>query len=220
MAYGIHVENPSGQVQIDQDYTNYYEVASTSFYLNAGAQYYDMQSGSLSITGYTARVDDIIAINTGNQYRTGGLYVNGSTVYYNMWMDTAGTVNVKIYRRMDDLTAAGSGYGLEVYKADGTTLAFSSNYKPMRIAALITGSPPFSSSSGSHSGYTPYATANTAYVLASSDPPDGPFSGISEWQTVSANSTTVYTTYSEELGAYAPASYFYSGTVTILVLKG
>ena len=225
MAYGIHVENPSGNVQIDQDYTNYYLVATTSFAVTGDNSTYNSQVYNIIIGGnYTAEPDDICFINTGSTaisgYVTAQRRVGGSTssgVKGIIWASVSGVIDVKIYRRFDTLTKSTSGYGLEVVKADGNTLAFSSNYSYMNILGVISGNPPFSASFTPSDGSVPYISSNTGFTRAFVDPADGQFAGETEFQTVGASSTTAYATYEVLQGGVI--SYSHPGTVQMLVVK-
>lgn len=218
MAYGIHVENPSGSVQIDQDYVNYFLVATTSFNVTYDSNFRNSVEADLAITGYTPATGDLCAVNTGHIYNQCYIRPSGSGIRYTVWPTGAtATVNVRIYRRAD-LLAAGTGYGINVYKSNGTSVAFSSAYSPMRVYAVITGQPPFTNTT-TVSGFTPYITSNTGFTLASIDPPEPQYAGESEYQTVGASSTQARADYSVETGANGDDTFFYDGTVQMLVLK-
>lgn len=229
MAYGVHIENPSGQVQIDQDYVNYVLVATSSFYLPYDANPYAYVTGSVIVNNYNPRGDDIICVNTGHRYNLVNCRPADLGYQYLAWGNgVAATVQVKIFRKMSAFNAINSvpalpsnrGYGIDVFTSDGTTLAYTSYYAPMRIAGVISGNPPMSTSGFTISSGTPFISSNTGFVLAASDPPDGPFSGISEYQMVSADATKAYAEFGEILGEYAPAAYSYPGTVSMLVVQG
>ena len=217
MAYGIHVENPSGNVQIDQDYTNYYLVATTSFAVTGDASYYAASSGTVAISGYTYNSNDLCAINTGSSSTSGYVRPITGGINYIIWSQTNQTIQVKIFRRFDSLTAAGTGFGLEVFKSDGSTLAFSSNYSYMNILGVISGNPPFSASFTPSDGSVPYITSNTGFTRAFVDPADGQFPGETEYQTVAATSTVASATYEVLQGGVI--SYSHPGTVQMLVVK-
>lgn len=226
MAYGIHVENPSGQVQIDDSYINYVLVATTSFYVAYTSNYYAYTTGAVNINNYNPQVGDLVAVNTGHVNNWVYATASGVGISYIAWgTGASATYQVKIFRRLDAFNIASipalpsaslRGYGLDVYKNNGTDLAFSSYFAPMAVTNVLSGSPPFYFSVNGLS--TPFITANTGFVKAVTDPPDGQFPGETEYQVVSADATTARTDTASFQGA--PNNYFlYPGSVSMLVLK-
>lgn len=224
MAYGIEIDNTAGKVQISQDYTNYYLVASVNFAVTGTSGAYIDTVYNIVIANYTAEGDDICCINTGSSsiaaYVNPQRRVNGTTnsgIKAIVWASVSGIIEVKIYRRFDTLTSSGSGYGLEVYKADGITLAFSSNYKYMNITGVISGNPPFYTTFTPSDGSKPFISANTGFTRAFVDPEDGQFPGETEFQAVSADSTTARASVEQIQGGVTAFSH--PGTVQMLVVK-
>lgn len=226
MAYGIHVENTQGKVQIDQDYVNYVLVASSSFPLYFDSNTYGVATGSVSVSNYTAQDDDIICVNTGHEYNLVHCKPSGSGFVYEAWPNGSNaTVQVKIFRKMSSITSSSTpalptnrGYGLDVFTSSGA-VAYSSYYEPMIVKAIIQGDPPFDASYAV-SGYTPYISTNTAFVRSFNAPPDGSFYGETGFQMVSADSSNAYAHESVAEGGIAGSNYNYSGIVSALVIKG
>ena len=227
MSFGIHVTNTSGNVLIDQDYTNYMQIASTSFSVTYSAT--QLTTGYAIISGYTHNDSDLVFFNTGHANNSGFAYPvsagGGATsgVSWQIWpRGSSATVQVKIFRRADLLSLAGSQYGLEVYKADGTTLAFSSKYVPMKVAAVSSFTPLSSSPQYTASGFVPFISANTCFVLGRVEEGDGEdFYGLLEYQTVSADATKTYTKYIQvdQSPSDQFPNYEYEGTVIAFSIK-
>ena len=157
MAYGIRVESSSGFTQIDQDFVNYALIAS----------------GFVTFTGSFGNTPDRKVINTGGVASTNdtllfarpltngvGLIGSGTTI-----IATAPTiVEWRLYERVNALTPPTSGYGLNVFRPDGS-LAFSSAYNPPRVFSIIESAPNFGVGSVSHSySAIPFALMFNGYV--------------------------------------------------------
>ncbi|MDG1859329.1 MAG: hypothetical protein P8I94_09510 [Emcibacteraceae bacterium] len=224
MSYGIEIENTAGKTQINQDYTNYYLVANVNFAVTANTATYNDALYNIVISNYTAEADDICCINTGSVYITGYVTsqrrVGGTTssgVKGIIWASVSGIVEVKIYRRFDRITKSTSGYGLEVLKADGNTLAFSSNYSYMNITGVLTGVPPFYTQFTPSDGSKPFISANTGFVKAYEEAEDGQYPGETEFQTVAATNTLA----SAEVEVMQGGVFDYNnpGTVQMIIVK-
>ena len=231
MSYGISVTNTENKVQIDQDYVNYVLVASSSFYLNYDFNTYAYSTGTVAVSNYTADPDDLIFVNTGHEYNLVNCVPSGSGYTYMAWPNGAsGTVQVRIYRKMskfrDSLAVPAlptdRGYGLEVFAPSG--ISYSSYYKPMVLRAIIQGDPGFEATY-TVSGYTPFVSCNTAFVISANTPGEEggfpPFYGETTFQMVSADSTKAYAREAVAEGSsYESFSYSYSGIVSVLVIEG
>lgn len=201
MSYGIRVENPQGRVQIDQDYVNYMEVVNTSFYLpkNDISKSFFPEMGFIQIIGYKKETNDIVCINTGhkdNVAYVGTTLDNGSSndgISYIVWpLGSNATYRVKIFREVSKYSASSTeDYGLNVYKSDGSTLAFSSSFKSMRLAGVLTAEAGDFVSMTLSSG-TPYIGSNTSFVISEVDGAESQYQGATFFNAVSADSTKAY----------------------------
>lgn len=227
MSYGISVTNSQGRVQIDQDYVNYVLVASSSFYLNYDSNTYAYTTGSVIVNNYSPEGDDIIFVNTGHENNLVNCRPADLGYQYLAWPNGAsGTVQVRIYRKMSKFRSvaatpalpANRGYGLEVFAPSG--ISYSSYYRPMVLRAIIQGNPGFEATY-TVSGYTPFVSCNTAFVISANTPADGSFYGETTFQMVSADSTKVYAREAVAEGASGSSfGYNYSGIVSVLVIEG
>ena len=227
MSYGISVTNSQGRVQIDQDYVNYVLVASSSFYLNYDSNTYAYTTGSVIVNNYSPEGDDIIFVNTGHENNLVNCRPADLGYQYLAWPNGAsGTVQVRIYRKMSKFRSvaatpalpANRGYGLEVFAPSG--ISYSSYYRPMVLRAIIQGNPGFEATY-TVSGYTPFVSCNTAFVISANTPADGSFYGETTFQMVSADSTKVYAREAVAEGASNLSfGYNYSGIVSVLVIEG
>ena len=227
MSYGISVTNTENKVQIDQDYVNYVLVASSSFYLTYDSNTYGVDTGTVAVSNYTADPDDLIFVNTGHENNLVNCVPSGSGYAWTAWPNGAsGTVQVRIYRKMskfrDSLAVpalpADRGYGLEVFAPSG--ISYSSYYRPMVLRAIIQGDPGFEATY-TVSGYTPFVSCNTAFVVSANAPADGSFPGETTFQMVSADSTKAYAREAVAEGASGSSfDYIYSGIVSVLVIEG
>lgn len=124
MAYGILVENSSGEIQISESYTNFIFHSSGSISVPArtnGPSYFI--AGSATITA--AGADDITFFKGTSIFGYGNVIRSSHT--------STQTVFWRRYRKANTAVTLGTGYGLEVRNSSGTA-AFSSNYNPMLIA--------------------------------------------------------------------------------------
>ena len=211
MAHGILVKNSGNQVVISEDYTNYIEVASGTLACVGGTGpvadasftgYSTLRGGTSTPTmgdgsTYSYEGGDVVFIRLAAGWTGGGAYSyggEGSSISFTYF--GAGTLEYKVFRRVDIISSV-AGFGLEVYKADGTTLAFSSMYKVPNIFNIVVGPSGFSFNDTLTGGH-PYVSANinTGWVASSGDAVNGSLA----WQGVYSYSngvygTRVYTTY-------------------------
>jgi hypothetical protein len=148
MSYGIEITNNAGQIVIDQDYSNYAVYSSGTLY----------QTPYIDANGYLAYPDVPLLIPNvpgALVFVSGTLVtpVNGSASYMSLgyiyvvsggWAGSTlvlGGLFPPSIEYVIVVPASGlpvpSDYGLTVFKSDGT-LAFSSSYDYMRLAAVVT----------------------------------------------------------------------------------
>jgi hypothetical protein len=125
MAYGIQVFNSAGRTvfNTDEQYPNFY-VSS-----NVNSTAYNYDPGSVA-------TDQILCARPNNGEsgtialrRSDNRFIGGTTSTQLQEVNFSAAEGVRVIKldRDDDLTAAGSGYGVEVYKSNGTDLLFTSN---------------------------------------------------------------------------------------------
>lgn len=126
MAYGLLLENRNGQIQVSEGTTNYGALYSGSF-LGGSTSIYQYYSVNISVSGYVYQAGDLLIIRHNNSEVSGSfgnLTSGGFKVY--TWLSSSATISWKILRRLDQVNlGAPSGYGVEVFKSNGTTYAFS-----------------------------------------------------------------------------------------------
>jgi hypothetical protein len=141
MAYGIQIYNDSGFLQIDQDYTNYLlhtsgSVTSTGRAISGSDEEPDVST--VNVSGVSANDDVIFAFRPATADGSAIRAVKTSTTgQFKIYSDYAGTINWKAYKKGSLLSAPTSGYGLNVYRSDGTTLAYSSSFDIMSVATVL-----------------------------------------------------------------------------------
>lgn len=146
MAYGIHVENTGGKTIIDENFINYIEVASGSASVTGPAY----NSGdppdynNITVSGYTYSSKDLVFVQMTGWVGDGVFFSSGSSSTLQIGSFGTGTLKYRIFRNIDiSASPSTSGYGLEVFKANGG-LAFSSNYRVANIITTISGTYPIS----------------------------------------------------------------------------
>lgn len=148
MAYGISIQNATGDVVISEDYSNYHRIGSGSF-----------ANGSQPNFGMTG--DDQLFIRP----HTDGhkLILNNSFQY----TSTSGFVEYAIMRKGVSFTGS---YGLRIFKTDGVTVAFDSFGKPLLPVMTAENTPAWGTVVASMTSYAPYATATgrKRYISAKS----------------------------------------------------
>lgn len=126
MTYGFSAVNRNGQIQVSEGTTNYAAVASGS--LTGGAtSIYQYYSANITVSGYTYQAGDLLVMRHNNSEQKGSwgdLRTNSFRIY--TWLSSSATIYWKILRRIDQVSLGSpSGYGMEVYKSDGVSYAFS-----------------------------------------------------------------------------------------------
>lgn len=171
MAYGIRVESNSGFTQIDQDFVNYVLVASGSFSSSGNNSF--PQTHTINFSALVSSSDTIffarpttVGYNIGNNSDSEliGESFGTSATIRSLY---TGTIQWRVYERANVLTPPTSGYGLNIYRPDGT-LAFSSQYNVPRIFAILEGAPTFSSLGTVNHSYSaiPFALMQNGYEWA------------------------------------------------------
>lgn len=194
MAYGIRVESGSGFTQIDQDFVNYVLVASGSFSSsgnNTTLQTHTINYDSLvssQDTIFFARPSTVTGLPSNTSAELVGSSYNNSATIRSLY---TGTIQWRVYERASVLTPPTSGYGLNVYKPDGT-LAFSSQYNVPRIFAILEGAPSFSGIGTVNHSYSaiPFALMQNGYEWAFF-PDDEPAPNTIYYKSVAWTSTSV-----------------------------
>lgn len=125
MAYGIEFYNNTGKLQISSDANNFYMVEKGTVTTAGGSLFFNITPTVAyeAIAVVPAAAEGILpksifssvqAANTAAGFRKSNTSVN--------------TISWYAFRSYSSLTKATSGYGMEVYDTDGTTVRFSSLY--------------------------------------------------------------------------------------------
>lgn len=194
MAYGIRVESGSGFTQIDQDFVNYVLVASGSFSSsgnNTNLQTHTINYDSLvssQDTIFFARPSTVTGLPANTSAELVGSSYNNAATIRSLY---TGTIQWRVYERASVLTPPTSGYGLNVYRPNGT-LAFSSQYNVPRIFAILEGAPSFSGIGTVNHSYSaiPFALMQNGYEWAFF-PDDEPAPNTIYYKSVAWTSTSV-----------------------------
>lgn len=165
MSYGAVFKNGNGQIQISEGTTNYGALYSGSI-LGGSIDIYQYYSTSVTVSGYTYQAGDLLIIRHNNSELAGSfgnLTSGGFKVY--TWLSSSATISWKILRRLDQVSlGTPSGYGLEIYKSNGTDYAFSTRAETGVISDIFYNAG-LSSSVTSWSGIQPWAVANVGTGL-------------------------------------------------------
>lgn len=184
MAAGIQVFNDSGNIQIDGDYLNLGLLAkvatTTNLASNLGIPYVTYAGTWIRYT--TKNKKNLIALRCARPAAAVRTIDNGTTytyeiIVYNSPVGTAITV-YEFGEMPTGMTSSGTGF--EVYTADGL-LAFSSNYRYMKVAGWVDGSKPVSIPAT----YTYNIARQYAIVLSTgAGYVDSWFDGNADWENI------------------------------------
>lgn len=160
MSYGFLAQNKDNQIQISEGTTNYAAIFSGSL-LGGSSSYSNYYSTTVTISGYSYQAGDVLAIRHNNSEirgTWGDMRSNGFRIF--TWLSSSATISWKILRRMDQVSLpAPSGYGLEIFKSNGTDYAFSTRAESGVISKIFTNDG-LSASLFSWSGVQPWMAAN------------------------------------------------------------
>jgi hypothetical protein len=165
MALGLFAKGDSGAVQIDENYHNLSLIQKSTVATTA-----NLPGSSTGISYYDLIVPNCVAPVLALTCALAATYlisdISGSTYTFRILVgnpdraaNTAGTAVT--YYLFDAPLAGGSGFGLKVFKADGS-IAFNSNYPPMRVVDFW---PNYMTASGAHPDTT-YAPGTYAWIVA------------------------------------------------------
>lgn len=183
MAYGMQVSNSSGRTIFDttQLNSNYYfqgNPTSTNGYgVNPSFSYnstrilfarpQDNENGAIFFSG---------SINDSNYF------LGGRTTYEQTFGAADGVKYIYAYQQEGNVTAAGSGYGIEVYDSNGTDILYSSNigsnFEILHVGTLANNTNYTWSKPAGYDFNEIYVTAGSFSLKYSFFPGSGPFPAI------------------------------------------
>lgn len=151
MTYGFQITNTAGDIIISTDDTStalYQENTAQNGFLTTNSTasggtttqpmyqgFVNIPLGTDSIVFVRPRTDVSIFAFTSQSALS--LYANAPSVI----------VDYKVFRRISELSNLETGFGINVYKADNTTLAFSSNALSARLRSALGGTASYSGES-------------------------------------------------------------------------
>lgn len=183
MAYGMQVSNSSGRTIFDttQLNSNYYfqgNPTSTNGYgVNPSFSYnstrilfarpQDNENGAIFFSG---------SINDSNYF------LGGRTTYEQNFGAADGVKYIYAYQQEGNVTAAGSGYGIEIYDSNGTDILYSSNigsnFEILHVGTLANNTNYTWSKPAGYDFNEIYVTAGSFSLKYSFFPASGPFPAI------------------------------------------
>jgi len=128
MAFGMQVSNSSGRVIFDTEQlnSNYYfqgnPTTTTSYATNPSFAY---NSTRILFARPQNATDGAIFFS--GSVNDSNYYLGGRTTYEQTFGAANGVKYIYAYQQEGNVTAAGSGYGIEVYDTNGTDILYSSN---------------------------------------------------------------------------------------------
>jgi hypothetical protein len=152
MAYGISIQNASGNIVISEDYSNYHRVGSGIF-----------SNGSQPDFGMSG--DELLFIRP---HEDGYKLAISSYADGHQYSSTSGYVEYAVMRK--HVSFPGS-YGMRIFQADGATVAFDSLGKPLLPVMTVSNTPAEGGyDATTTTGYAPYTTAQgrKRYISAES----------------------------------------------------
>jgi hypothetical protein len=142
MTAGFQSFNDGNTVQIDQDYAGFAlrQKGSVNMIYDTDPHPNPMRIGSVTVTGAQ---NPIVAFNGPAAIAMHGVQVSGSTRTFQFRAQSSSdfTMNYWVFDNAAVGQGINTGFGLQVFKADGT-LAWDSNMKTLRVVDVINITPP------------------------------------------------------------------------------
>ena len=149
MSYGLKVLNESGLVQFSTETSTkplYSKIVSGTISINARA---DLSSETFTTIAAGTAIGNIISGLSQSDLILAYRPTSNSTLYarvlssmgsYRIYNISFSAVDVQycIFVKSNEYTAPNSGYGLNVFDTDGSTLKYSSEYAPASVETVLT----------------------------------------------------------------------------------
>lgn len=142
MAYGVEVQNQNGIIQFSTETAGLYtRLLSGSVTVAAG----DLYGPSNALINVSASIpagvtnEDVLFAFRSTSGAIGYALSVGDAGYYRIYNSDTGsnTYEYCVFMKSSEQTTPSSGYGLNVFDTDGTTLKFSSEYPPLSVETVL-----------------------------------------------------------------------------------